>query len=173
MSNPWKSYGRNPYAGRYRVEEDKFAKVPCNTTRISSSASGNCLQGYRLMPGLAIVSNRTDSVCDMALDVVMYNIGTLSIEASTLIVDPYKVTAIGSSARFCYVNAYPDYNQEDFQDTNQVTRRGVNWRAWLTVMRKTNRLNSPMELTMHRHSQARPALARRVHVYCECQRLSG
>ena len=24
LRDPWKSYQRNPYAGRYRVEEDKF-----------------------------------------------------------------------------------------------------------------------------------------------------
>jgi len=28
MRDPWKSYARNPYFGRYRVEEDKFAEVP-------------------------------------------------------------------------------------------------------------------------------------------------
>jgi hypothetical protein len=128
LRNPWKSYERNPYAGRYRVEEDKFAKVPCHVTRIASSAGGNCLQGYRLTPGDAIVTNRTGTVCDMALDVVMYNVGNLSIEASTLIFDPYKVTAIGFSATFCYVQAHPSYGQEDFQDMNQVTRRGTNWR---------------------------------------------
>ena len=31
----------------------------------------------------------------MALDVVMYNVGSLSIEASTLIFDPYKLAATG------------------------------------------------------------------------------
>src|SRR5271169_5600618 len=51
MRDPWKSTGRNPYAGRYRVEEDKFTEVPCNVTRIASSAGGKCLQGYRLVPG--------------------------------------------------------------------------------------------------------------------------
>ena len=51
MRNPWKSFERNPYAGRYRVEEDKFTEVPCNETRIASSAGGKCLQGYRLVPG--------------------------------------------------------------------------------------------------------------------------
>jgi hypothetical protein len=128
LRDPWKSYERNPYAGRYRVEEDKFAKVPCNVTRIASSAGGNCLQGYRLTPGDAIVTNRTGTVCDMALDVVMYNVGNLSVEASTLIFDPYKVTAIGFSAKFCYVNAHLGYDQEDFRDMNQMTRRGTNWR---------------------------------------------
>jgi hypothetical protein len=33
LHNPWKSFERNPYAGRYRVEEDKFPEVPCNVTQ--------------------------------------------------------------------------------------------------------------------------------------------
>jgi hypothetical protein len=36
LRDPWKSYQRNPYAGRYRVEEDKFPEVPCTETRIAS-----------------------------------------------------------------------------------------------------------------------------------------
>jgi hypothetical protein len=50
MRDPWKAYARNPYFGRYRVEEDKFAEVPCSATRIALGASGKCLQGYRLAP---------------------------------------------------------------------------------------------------------------------------
>ncbi len=46
MRDPWKSYGRNRYFGRYRV--DKFSKVPCTLTRIVFSQGGKCLQGYRL-----------------------------------------------------------------------------------------------------------------------------
>ena len=42
LRDPWKSYQRNPYAGRYRVEEDKFVEVPCNVTRIASAAGGVC-----------------------------------------------------------------------------------------------------------------------------------
>jgi hypothetical protein len=58
MRDPWKSYQRNPYAGRYRVEEDKFTEVPCTETRIASSAGGKCLQGYRLVPGTALFAQR-------------------------------------------------------------------------------------------------------------------
>src|SRR5215469_1119086 len=50
MRDPWKAYGRNPYFGRYRVEEDKFVEVPCTATRIAVGASGKCLHGYRLTP---------------------------------------------------------------------------------------------------------------------------
>jgi hypothetical protein len=31
MRDPGKAYARNPYFGRYRVEEDKFGEVPCTT----------------------------------------------------------------------------------------------------------------------------------------------
>ena len=128
LRDPGKSYERNPYAGRYRVEEDKFKEVPCNVTRIASSAGGKCLQGYRLTPGDTLFYARGGIKCDMALDVVMSRVGNLSIEASTLIFDPYKVAATGLPDRYCYVQGHPSYDQEDFQDLNQVTRRGTNWR---------------------------------------------
>ena len=47
MRDPWKSYARNPYFGRYRVEEGNFAEVPCTATRIAFAPGGRCLQGYR------------------------------------------------------------------------------------------------------------------------------
>jgi hypothetical protein len=128
LRNPWKSYERNPYAGRYRVEEDKFSEVPCNVTRIASSTGGKCLQGYRLVPGNAMTYSSGGLNCDMALDVVMYSAGNLAIEASTLIFDPYKLVATGLPNKWCYVRSHPTYDQEDFQDMNQVTRRGTNWR---------------------------------------------
>ena len=52
----------NPYHGRFRVEEDRFVPVPCAQTRVSSSAGGTCLMGYKLTPGIA--------TCDMSLAVV-------------------------------------------------------------------------------------------------------
>ena len=128
LRSPGKSYERNPYAGRYRVEEDKFTEVPCTETRIASSAGGKCLQGYRLVPGNVLSAQRGGLNCDMALDVVIYNVGNLSIEASTLIFDPYKTVATGMPGRWCYVRSHPSYDQADFQDMNQVTRRGSNWR---------------------------------------------
>jgi hypothetical protein len=128
MRNPWKSGGRNPYFGRYRVEEDKFAEAPCAQTRIAFNQGGKCLQGYRLgSPG----QGGGGTPCDMALDVVIDRTANLSIEADILIFDPYKVTAQGSLPRWCYVHGYLDYDQEDFQDMNQVTRRGTNWRNLL------------------------------------------
>jgi len=126
LRNPWKSGERNPYMGRYRVEEDKFPQVPCNVARIAFSASGKCLQGYRMTPGAA-EAYRGAKFCDMALDVVISTVGNLAIEADTLIFDPYKLTAVGMPGKYCYVNGYSGYDQEDFQDMNQVTRRGIDW----------------------------------------------
>jgi DNA-binding winged helix-turn-helix (wHTH) protein/TolB-like protein len=123
MRDPWKAYGRNPYFGRYRVEEDKFSEVPCTQTRIAFGPSGKCLQGYRL--GLPEVHSANP--CDMALDVVMDRTAKLSIEADILAFDPYKVTARGSPPRWCYIHGYMGFDQEDFQDMNLVTRRGTNW----------------------------------------------
>jgi hypothetical protein len=126
MRDPWKAYSRNPYFGRYRVEEDKFSEVPCTQTRIAFSQGGKCLQGYRL--GFASQSTANNSnPCDMGLDVVMDTAGKLAIEAHILAFDPYKVMATGSLPRQCYVRSYTGYDQEDFQDMNQVTRRGTNW----------------------------------------------
>jgi hypothetical protein len=66
LRNPGKSFERNSYAGRYRVKENKFTEVRCTETRIASSARGKCLQGYRLVPGLAL-SNQRGLRCDMVL----------------------------------------------------------------------------------------------------------
>jgi len=118
---------RSPYFGRYRVEEDKFGEVPCSQTRIAFGPSGKCLQGYRLgVP--ANTGYRGSSPCDMALDVVIDTTGNLAVEADILVFDPYAVYASGGSPpKFCYVRSYLGYDQTDFQDMNQVTRRGSNW----------------------------------------------
>ena len=126
MRDRSKAFGRNPYFGRYRVEEDKFPEVPCKQTRIAFGPGGKCLLGYRL--GFASNSTaRNSNNCDMALDVVIDTTGKLAIEADILVFDPYRVTATGSPPRQCYVRSYFGYDQEDFQDMNQVTRRGTNW----------------------------------------------
>jgi len=131
LRDPGTAYQRNPYNGRYRVEEDKFREVPCAATRIASASGGKCLQGYRLIPALTqqITNPKGGDNCDLALDVVIYTAGNMSIEADTLIFDPYKLTAIGhQTSQFCYVSGNSGYDREDFRDMNQVTRRGTNWR---------------------------------------------
>jgi hypothetical protein len=132
MRDPWKAYGRNPYEGRYRVEEDKLVEVPRTATRIALAASGKCLQGYRLrIPNAGRAFGRNP--CELGLDVVIDTAGKLAIEADILAFDPYPYKAFalnregGSPPRWCYVHGYTGYDQEDFQDMNQVTRRGTNW----------------------------------------------
>jgi len=125
MRDQSKAYGRNPYFGRYRVEEDKFFEAPCSATRIAFGPNGKCLQGYRL--GLPGMTSQGGNPCDMGLDVVIDTAGKLAVEADILSFDPYKVTAQGSIPRWCNVKSYTGYDQEDFQDMNQMTRRGSNW----------------------------------------------
>jgi hypothetical protein len=139
LRNPWKSYERNPYDGRYRVEEEKFAKVPCSQTRIAFGSGGNCLKGCRLASG-----------CDMVLDVVSYANENLSIEADTLVFDPYKLSGAGHTSSKCYVHSHRSYDQEDFQDMNQMTRRGTNWHNLLVdgTDDQNNRSNSWMSCTI-------------------------
>ncbi len=115
---------RNGFHGRYRNEEDKFVQQPCGTTRLSSSAGGTCLVGYRLDGGAA----RYGTNCDMGLDVVMYSAGSLAIEADIVSFDPQKVTAMGAHSR-CRIIPYKYYDETDFQDMNQVTRRGSNFHS--------------------------------------------
>ena len=150
MRDPWKSYARNPYFGRYRVEEDKFAQVPCAQTRIAFSSGGKCLQGYRLFLPEPTGWEGTPT-CDLALDVVIDTTGKLSIEGDILVFDPYKVVASGGSPpNFCYVHGYLGYDQEDFQDMNQVTRRGTNWHN--LVIEEQDRQNRSIEFSDGRNN---------------------
>jgi len=180
MRNPGKAYARNPYFGRYRVEEDQFPQVPCSQTRIAFSPGGNCLQGYRLTPA-PFNSWNGSSTCDMALDVVIDTSGKLSIEADILVFDPYKVVANGgANPRFCYVNSYLGYDEEDFLDMNQVTRRGTNWHN-LVVNDSQNQWYGGGQVEvhpilgwttqLHRRSKARPGVARRLRLHDARQHL--
>jgi hypothetical protein len=125
LRDPGSSMGRNPYHGRFRVEEENFKRVPCTDSRVSATAGGTCLEGYKLTMGSV--------TCDGSLDVVMIENARLSIEADILIFDPYKVTGAGHTSPHCYVRGYLDYNVDDFQDMNQVTRRGTNFRNLVGV----------------------------------------
>jgi hypothetical protein len=151
LRDPWKSYERNPYFGRYRVEEQNFPQVPCSQTRIAFGPGGKCLQGYRL--GIAPFTGwrGSSNLCDLALDVVIDTTGRLSIEADILVFDPYKVTGSGGAQpRYCYVRSYLGYDQEDFQDMNQVTRRGTNWHN--LVIDEQDRQNRSIEFSAGGHS---------------------
>ena len=113
---------RNPYMGRFRVEEDKFTKVPCSDTRVAAPGA-SCLQGIKLEP-----TSGAFRPCDLALDVTMFENPQVTVEADILIMDPYKVTATGGPGAGCDVRGRLDYDVIDFSDMNQVTRRGTNFR---------------------------------------------
>lgn len=117
---------RNPYFGRFRVEEDKFTKVPCTDTRVAAPGA-SCLQGYKLEPG-GSATYAAFRPCEMALDVTMFETPQVAVEADILITDPYKVTATGSSGAGCDVRGHLGYDEVEFADMNQVTRRGTNFR---------------------------------------------
>jgi hypothetical protein len=55
-------------------------------------------------------------------------VGNLSIEASTVIFDPYKLAATGTPRKVLLCHQSTRLRPEDFQDMNQVTRRGSSWR---------------------------------------------
>ncbi len=136
--NGLKAFERNPYFGNNRVEEDRFAPVPCSGFRIDPASAGaserTCLQGNRLLPASVHVSNgRGDTSithCEIDHDVTIYNVGDLSVEADVLVFDPYKLTGTGFSDRDCYVAGYNGYDPEDFQDMNRITRVGSDWHGF-------------------------------------------
>jgi hypothetical protein len=130
-----KAFRRNPYFGNNRVEENRFAPVPCSGFRIDPASAGaadrTCLQGYRLVPALVYGpkgGDRDHKHCDIDHDVTIYDVGNLSVEADVFVFDPYKLAAdTGFPDQDCYVRGYSGYDQEDFQDMNRITRRGTDW----------------------------------------------
>jgi hypothetical protein len=139
--NGLKAFERNPYFGDNRVEEDRFAPVPCSGFRIEPAAASGasdrlCLQGQRLAPaymygskGMGDESGSRD--CEIDHDLAIFDIGDLSVEADVLVFDPYKLRAdtLFPDAD-CYVAGYSGYDREDFADMNRVTRRGTDWHDW-------------------------------------------
>jgi len=84
---------RDSMIANWRNEEDKFVEAPCGTTRLTATAgNARCLVGYRLENGLTQATGSGVSFCDMGLDVVMYTVGNLAVEADILSFDPYKIT---------------------------------------------------------------------------------
>ncbi|MBV9017408.1 MAG: hypothetical protein JO058_17320 [Alphaproteobacteria bacterium] len=118
---------RDSMIANWRNEEDKFVEAPCGTTRLTATAgNARCLVGYRLENGLTQNTGSGVSFCDMGLDVVMYTAGSLAVEADILSFDPYKITAWGFPNKYCFI-APREIGVLEFQDLNQVTRRGKNF----------------------------------------------
>jgi hypothetical protein len=134
--NGLKAFERNPYFGNNRVEETRFAPVPCSGFRLDPASAGasdrTCLQGNQLVPGYVHVvskgGDRNSEHCEIDHAVTIYYVGDLSVEADVLVFDPAK---LGTDTRFpdpdCYVAGYTGYDQEDFQDMNRITRGGTDW----------------------------------------------
>jgi hypothetical protein len=121
----------SPYAGHTRVEEDKWPVIPCASARISTATgAGTCQNGAPTETSLSLASNATSPNCTIYHQLVTFQVGALSIEADTLIFDPYKIVAgspTGHQDKNCFVWSGYLRLPDDFHDMNQVTRRGGNW----------------------------------------------
>jgi hypothetical protein len=121
----------NPYFGNPRVEEDKWPDIPCRDSRVGVAVPGTCKTGtpQEMAPGL--LPNGPNSNCRVAHDLVMTNLGTLTIEADVMVFDPYYVSAIGHQHQRCAVQTGYGDLRDDFPDMNQMTRKGSGWRNFL------------------------------------------
>jgi hypothetical protein len=120
-----------PYVGHTRVEEDKWPVIPCASARISTTTgAGTCQNGAPTETSLSLSSNSTSPNCTIYHQLVTFQVGALSVEADTLIFDPYKIVAgspTGHQDKNCFVWSGYLRLPDDFHDMNQVTRRGSNW----------------------------------------------
>jgi hypothetical protein len=119
---------QNSYFGRNRVEEDMFVERPCSETRMSSSAGGKCLEGYKLGTGY---DGSTSQACHIQLDVVTATTAAYIFEADTSVFDPYLVTSGGPMPKGCSVSKESAYDLARLQDMNMMTRRGAGWRNYI------------------------------------------
>jgi hypothetical protein len=126
----WKRW--NPYGGSTRVEEDKWPDIPCSASRIAAGAATGCKTGPLLShTGVGLPANDRSvdwSNCKMAHDLVMTKLGTLTVEADVIVVDPYFISAIGPMHKGCAAQSGFGDLREEFPDMNQMTRNGGGWR---------------------------------------------
>jgi hypothetical protein len=125
----WKKFV--PYFGNPRVEEDKWPDIPCRDSRVGVATAGTCKTGTPQETTPGYLPNGPNSNCRIAHDLVMTNLGNLTIEADVMVFDPYYVSAIGHQHRFCAVQTGYGDLREDFPDMNQMTRKGTTWRNFL------------------------------------------
>jgi len=120
-----------PYFGNPRVEEDKWPDIPCRDSRVGVAAAGTCKTGTPQETAPGLLPNGPNSNCRIAHDLVMTNLGNLTIEADVMVFDPYYVSGIGHQHKFCAVQTGYGDLREDFPDMNQMTRKGIGWRNFL------------------------------------------
>jgi hypothetical protein len=120
-----------PYFGNPRVEEDKWPDIPSRDSRVGVAAAGTCKTGTPQETAPGLLPNGPNSNCRIAHDLVMTNLGNLTIEADVMVFDPYYVSGIGHQHKFCAVQTGYGDLREDFPDMNQMTRKGTGWRNFL------------------------------------------
>jgi hypothetical protein len=122
--------GFTPYDGHVRVEEDKWPAIPCATARISAGPDGKCQTGTPTENFLSRSGGEPGN-CVIYHQLVMFHTGPMSVEADSMIFDPYKIVSgspTGHQDKNCFVWSGYLRPLTDFPDMNQVTRRGTGWR---------------------------------------------
>jgi hypothetical protein len=129
----WKKW--NPYGGITRVEEDKWPDIPCGASRIAAGAATSCKTGPLLSHagvGLPGGDRSVDlSNCRLAHDLVMTTLGSLTIEADVIVVDPYFISALGPQHKGCAAQSGYSDLREELPDMNRMTRNGGGWRDFV------------------------------------------
>jgi hypothetical protein len=121
--------GFQPYDGNTRVEENKWPVIPCATARISAGAGATCQTGTPTENFLSRANGEPGN-CIIAHQLVTFQLGALSVEADTMIFDPYKIVSgspTGHQDKNCFIWSGYLHPLSDFPDMNQVTRRGAGW----------------------------------------------
>jgi hypothetical protein len=125
----------SPFAGKTRVEEEKWPEIPCGGARIASSAGGKCQAGPQIETFMSAFEPGKEpgggSTCSIGHQLISVDIGRFAVEADVLIFDPYKVTGSAAQSKWCMVWSGYKELPNDFKDMNQVARRGADWRNFV------------------------------------------
>jgi hypothetical protein len=125
----------SPFAGKVRVEEEKWPEIPCGGARIASSAGGKCQAGPQIETFMSAFEPGKEpgggSTCSIAHQLISVDVGRFAVEADVLVFDPYKVTGSAPQSKWCMVWSGYKELPNDFKDMNQVARRGVEWRNFV------------------------------------------
>jgi hypothetical protein len=114
----------NPFSGDTRVDEARWPVIPCTNARVDLGAGARCQTGT---PVETFLTMSTGGRCDIARQVTMARNARYEVEADVMIMDPYKVTAVGHQGKHCTVWTGFVNMPDDFRDMNQMTRRGSGW----------------------------------------------
>jgi hypothetical protein len=122
--------------GKVRVEEDKWPVVPCATSRMDDPAAvGTCQAGPLVMNSQSYGGSgylpQGFGSCTIAHPLITTTVGRLSVEADVLVFDPYKVSATPNNPQCTVWGGFQNL-PGDFRDMNQVARRGLDWRDFVT-----------------------------------------